>query len=94
MASGNIASRSSPLVRQWQTDGLIAAGVEPEAVAQLILSICLGFVAHGSLTGDAEVQAHADALAALTTAHPAETDASGSGTPQVRVRETSHSASG
>ena len=27
-------------------------------------------------------------------AHPAETDASGSGTPQVRVRETSHSASG
>jgi hypothetical protein len=63
-------------------------------VTQLILSICLGFVAQRSLTGDAEVQAHADALAALTTAHPAETDASGSGTPQVRVRETSHSASG
>ena len=83
-----------PLVRQWQTDGLIAAGVEPEAAAQLILSICLGFVADGSLTGDAEVQAHADALAALSTAHPAETYASGSGTPQVRVRETSHSASG
>jgi len=45
-------------------------------VAQLILSICLGFVAQRSLTGDAEVQAHADALAALTTARPAETDAS------------------
>jgi hypothetical protein len=39
-------------------------------VAQLVLSICLGFVAHRSLTGDADVQAHADALAALTTGRP------------------------
>jgi AcrR family transcriptional regulator len=68
--------RCVPLVKQWQTDGLIAGGVEPDAVAQLILSICLGFVAQRSLTGDAEVQAYADALAALTTAHPAEADAS------------------
>jgi hypothetical protein len=45
------------------------------------LSICLEFVAQRSLTGDAEVQAHADALAAFTTAHPAEKGASGSGTP-------------
>lgn len=73
--------RCVPLVRQWQTDGLIAASVEPDAVAQLILSICLGFVAQRSLTGDVEVQAHADALAALTAVHPAETDASGSRTP-------------
>ena len=73
--------RCVPIVKQWQTDGLIAAGVEPNAVAQLILSICLGFVAQRSLTGDTEVQAHADALAALTAAHPAETGASGSGTP-------------
>ena len=68
--------RCVPLVKQWQADGLIAADVQPDAVAQLILSICLGFVAQRSLTGDAEVQAHADALAALTTARPAETDAS------------------
>jgi len=34
-------------------------------VAQLILSICLGFVAQRSLTGDADIQAHADALASL-----------------------------
>jgi hypothetical protein len=39
-------------------------------VAQLILSIWLGFVAQRSLTGDADVQAHADALAALATAQP------------------------
>jgi len=68
--------RCVPLVKQWQADGLIAAGVQPDAVAQLILSICLGFVAQRSLTGDVEVQAHADALAALTTARPAETAAS------------------
>lgn len=73
--------RCVPFVRQWQADGLIAAGVEPDAVTQLILSICLGFVAQRSLTGDAEVQAHADALAALITARPAETGASGSRTP-------------
>jgi AcrR family transcriptional regulator len=59
-----------PLVKQWQTDGVVAASVGPDAVAQLILSIWLGFVAQRSLTGDADVQAHADALAALTTAQP------------------------
>jgi TetR/AcrR family transcriptional regulator, transcriptional repressor of aconitase len=56
-----------PVIKRWQTDGVIAAGVEPDAVAQLILSICLGFVVQRSLTGDAGVQAHADAVAALTT---------------------------
>jgi len=59
-----------PLVKQWQTDGVVAASADPHAVAQLILSIWLGFVAHRSLTGDADVQAHADALAALATAQP------------------------
>ena len=67
--------RCVPLVKQWQTDGLIAAGVEPDAVAQLILSICLGFVVQRSLTGDAEAQAYADALAALTHGPLAETEA-------------------
>jgi len=43
---------------------------DPDALAQLILSIWLGFVAQYSLTGDADVQAHTDALAALTTAQP------------------------
>jgi len=40
-------------------------------VAQLLLSIFLGFVAQRSLTGDADIHAHASALAALTTAQPA-----------------------
>ena len=57
-----------PIVKQWQTDGVVAASAEPEAVAQLLLSISLGFVAQRSLTGDADVQAHAAALAALSQA--------------------------
>jgi TetR/AcrR family transcriptional regulator, transcriptional repressor of aconitase len=57
-----------PIIKQWQADGVVATGIEPDAVAQLLLSISLGFVAQRSLTGDADVRAHADALTALTTA--------------------------
>src|SRR5215469_13021697 len=59
-----------PFIRQWQADGVVSAAADPDALAQLILSIWLGFVAQRSLTGDADVQAHADALAAFTTAEP------------------------
>jgi hypothetical protein len=59
-----------PLIKQWQTDGVVSPTTDPDALAQLILSIWLGFVAQYSLTGDADVQAHTDALAALTTAQP------------------------
>ena len=55
-----------PIVKRWQADGVIPADVEPEAVTQLILTISLGFVAQRSLTGDADVRAHAAALAALS----------------------------
>ena len=57
-----------PFIKQWQAEGVIAASADPDAIAQLLLSIFLGFVAQSSLTGDAGVQEHADALAALTTA--------------------------
>jgi len=60
--------RLVPAIKKWQADGVIAASADPDAVAQLILSICLGFVAQRSLTGDANVEAHAAALAALTGA--------------------------
>jgi AcrR family transcriptional regulator len=65
------------IVKQWQAEGVVAASAEPDAVAQLILSICLGFVAQRSLSGDAEVdvQAHASALAALATGGAAEPEA-------------------
>src|SRR5262249_26691160 len=59
-----------PVIKQWQADGVVAASAEPDAVAQLLLSIFLGFAAQRSLTGDADIQAHASALAALTPAPP------------------------
>ena len=57
--------RCVPIIRQWQADGVIAPDVSPEAVAQLIVTISLGFVTQRSLVGDADIEAHADALAAL-----------------------------
>jgi hypothetical protein len=60
-----------PIIRQWQADGAIAASADPDAVAQLILTICLGFVAQHALAGDAGIRAHADALAALSSGTPA-----------------------
>jgi AcrR family transcriptional regulator len=55
-----------PVIKRWQADGVITADVEPDAVAQLIVTIALGFVAQRALTGDADAGAHADALAALS----------------------------
>src|SRR6516165_11971930 len=57
--------RCAPLVKRWQAEGVVAAGADPDAVAQLMLSISLGFVAQRSLTGDADAASHASALAAL-----------------------------
>src|SRR5215472_2592403 len=37
--------RCVPVIQQWQTDGVVDGSVEPDAVAQLLLSIFLGFVA-------------------------------------------------
>jgi hypothetical protein len=57
-----------PIIERWQTDGTISPDVDPAAMAQLIVSIWLGFMAQRSLT-DAQVKAHAEALAALTCSH-------------------------
>lgn len=72
--------RCVPIIKQWQADGAVAASADPDAIAQLLLSICLGFAAQRSLTGDADAQAHADALAALAAGRPA------SGRPARRAR--------
>jgi TetR/AcrR family transcriptional regulator, transcriptional repressor of aconitase len=56
-------------VRRWQAAGTLDPGADPDGVAQLLQSICLGFVAQRALAGDADVQAHIDALQALTL-HP------------------------
>jgi len=53
-------------VRRWQAAGTLGPGADPDGVAQLLQSITLGFVAQRALAGDADVQAHVDALQALT----------------------------
>jgi hypothetical protein len=34
-----------PIIKQWQAHGVVAASADPDTLAQLILSISLGFVA-------------------------------------------------
>jgi len=53
-------------VRGWQAAGTFDAGADPGAVAELLTSVCLGFVAQRALAGDADVQAHVAALEALS----------------------------
>jgi AcrR family transcriptional regulator len=53
-------------VRRWQAAGTFDPGADPDGVAELLTSVCLGFVAQRVLAGDASVGAHVAALAALT----------------------------
>ena len=53
-------------MRRWQAAGTLDPGADPEGVAQLLQSVILGFAAQRALAGDADVQAHASALQALT----------------------------
>jgi len=52
--------------RRWQAAGTLDPRADPDGVAQLLQSIILGFAAQQALAGDADVQAHASALQALT----------------------------
>jgi AcrR family transcriptional regulator len=52
--------------RRWQSAGTLDPDADPEAVAQLLASVLLGFIAQRTLAGDADVQAHVRALEALT----------------------------
>ena len=51
--------------RRWQASGMVDPGADPLGIAELMLSITLGFIAQRSLAGNAEVDAHVAALAAL-----------------------------
>jgi AcrR family transcriptional regulator len=67
---------SVPVVKRWQSEGVVAGDVDPEAIAQLLLSICLGFVAQRSLAGGADVEAHAAAIAGLSASQATQRDPS------------------
>jgi AcrR family transcriptional regulator len=58
-------------VRRWQAAGTFDDAADPEAVAELLTSITLGFVAQRALAGSADVDAHVAALKALTHASAA-----------------------
>ena len=53
-------------VRRWQAAGTFDNEVAPEAVAELLTSIILGFVAQRALAGSADAAAHVAALDAVT----------------------------
>jgi TetR/AcrR family transcriptional regulator, transcriptional repressor of aconitase len=52
-------------VRRWQASGTLDPGDDAGAVAELLTSVCLGFVAQRALAGNADVQAHVGALEVL-----------------------------
>ena len=52
-------------VTRWQAAGAFDSDANPEAVAQLLTSITLGFVAQRALAGSADVKAHVSALEAI-----------------------------
>jgi AcrR family transcriptional regulator len=59
-----------PLVKRWQADGAVDPDVDPHSVAELILSIALGFVVQRAFGGGADAQAHSQGVAALNQARP------------------------
>jgi len=52
-------------VKRWQAVGTFDAAADPKAVAELLTSVTLGFVAQRALAGSADVNAHVAALVAL-----------------------------
>jgi len=54
------------VVRRWQAAGTFDPDADPDAVAELLQTIILGFVAQRALAGDASVQAHIGALEVLS----------------------------
>jgi TetR/AcrR family transcriptional regulator, transcriptional repressor of aconitase len=67
-------------VRRWQAAGTFDASADAEALAQLLTSMVLGFVAQRALAGSADIKAHVGALEALMDRSGAEYDAQGAAT--------------
>lgn len=50
---------------RWQDEGIVPGSAEPAQVAELLLSVVLGYVAQKALTGQGDAEAHASGLGAL-----------------------------
>ncbi len=57
--------RFAEVVRRWQAAGTLDADIDPDALAQLLTSITLGFVAQRAMAGGADVKAHVAAIEAI-----------------------------
>ncbi len=62
-----LRARYGSLARIRLADRALPAGVDPDAVAELLTSVTLGFVAQRALLGDGEPDRHARALAVFGT---------------------------
>jgi AcrR family transcriptional regulator len=62
----NLQSLFADTVKRSQATGVLDPRVDPAEMAQLMTSICLGFVAQRAMTGKADVAAHVNALKVLT----------------------------
>lgn len=51
--------------RRWQDEGTVPGSAEPAEVAELLLSVVLGYVAQKALTGQGNAESHAGGLSAL-----------------------------
>jgi AcrR family transcriptional regulator len=67
-AYGNLRELFADAAKQAQATGALDGRTEPGAIAALMTSICLGFVAQRAMTGTADVAAHVNALQALVAA--------------------------
>jgi TetR/AcrR family transcriptional regulator, transcriptional repressor of aconitase len=56
-------------VRRSQQAGTLDPEADPEAIAEMLTSICLGFVAQRALAGGASIPAHVAALETLSHQH-------------------------
>jgi AcrR family transcriptional regulator len=60
-----IRDRLADRVRRWQAEGEVATSAAPQDVAQLLMSLILGFVVQSAILHDASPAAHGRGLEAL-----------------------------
>lgn len=58
-------SQLAAVCRRWQSEETVPGTADPEQVAELLLSVVLGYVAQKALTGRGDAESHAAGLSAL-----------------------------
>ena len=58
-------SQLANVCRRWQDEGVVSRSAEPAEVAELLLSVVLGYVAQKALTGQGTAESHAGGFCSL-----------------------------